>query len=292
MALKGIKPEVVVPSKPKIMLSGKPGTGKTFFALNAPAPYLIDTEGGATREQYVKKLIANKGSYLGVADGAQDFTEVISQVRELATTKHEFKTLIIDSFSKLYNVEAAAAEERSGSDFGKDKREADKPTRKLLNWLGRLDMTVILVCHQKDKWIRQGRELIMEGSTFDGYKKLDYELDLWLETKLVGTTRFASVVKSRIDGFPVGTDIDLDFATFERLYGKAVVEGPVKPIVLASSVQIDEIKRLVDLLKVPEDDFDKWLTKAQATEVEDLSQENAEKMLKFLNDKINGKAGK
>ena len=43
-------------------LSGKPGTGKSFFALNAPAPYLIDTEGGATREQYVKKLIAAKGA--------------------------------------------------------------------------------------------------------------------------------------------------------------------------------------------------------------------------------------
>ena len=288
MALKGIKPEIVVAGKPKIMLSGKPGTGKSFFALNAPAPYLIDTEGGATREQYVKKLIANKGAYLGIENGAQDFAEVISQVRELATTPHSYKTLIIDSFSKLYNVEAAAAEERSGSDFGKDKREADKPTRKLLNWLSRLDMTVILICHQKDKWIRQGRELIMEGSTFDGYKKLDYELDLWLETKLVGATRFATVVKSRIEGFPVGTDLDLDFPTFEKLYGKAVVEGPVKPIVLASSSQVSEIKRLVDLLKVPEDEFDKWLTKAQATEPEDLSTENADKMLKFLEAKIKG----
>lgn len=288
MALKGIKPEIVVAGKPKIMLSGKPGTGKSFFALNAPAPYLLDTEGGSTREQYVKKLIANKGAYMGIEQGSQDFAEVIAQVRELATTKHEYKTLIIDSFSKLYNVEAAAAEERSGSDFGKDKREADKPTRKLLNWLSRLDMTVILICHQKDKWIRQGRELIMEGSTFDGYKKLDYELDLWLETKLVGQTRFATVVKSRIEGFPVGTDIDLNFEEFEKLYGKAVVEGPVKPIVLADLKQVSEIKRLVDLLKVPEDEFDKWLTKAQATEVEDLSSENAEKMLKFLEAKIKG----
>lgn len=290
MALKGIKPEIVVASKPKIMLSGKPGTGKTFFALNAPAPYLIDTEGGATREQYIKKLIAQGGSYMGVTEGSQDFQEVIGQVRELSTTKHPYKTLIIDSFSKLYNIEAALAEERSGSDFGKDKREADKPTRKLLNWLSRLDCTVILICHQRDKWIRQGRELIMEGSTFDGYKKLDYELDLWLETKLVGSTRHATVVKSRIEGFPVGTDIDLDFATFEKLYGKAVVEGPVKPIVLATSDQVDEINRLAELLKVPEEDFSKWLTKAQATEVEDLSQENADKMLKFLNAKIKGES--
>lgn len=288
MALKGIKPEIVVASKPKIMLSGKPGTGKSFFALNAPSPYLIDTEGGATREQYVTKLVKAGGSYLGIEQGSQDFQEVISQVRELATTKHSYKTLIIDSFSKLYNVEAAAAEERGGSDFGKDKREADKPTRKLLNWLSRLDMTVILICHQKDKWIRQGAQLIMEGSTFDGYKKLDYELDLWLETKLVGTNRYASVVKSRIDGFPVGTDLDLDFPTFEKLYGKAVVEGPVKPIALASAEKVAEIKRLVELLKVSEEDFSKWLTKAQAVDVEDLSEDNAVKMLDFLNKKVRG----
>jgi hypothetical protein len=288
MVLRGIKPEVVIPSKPKIMLSGKPGTGKSFFALNAPAPYLLDTEGGATREQYVGKLLKQRGSYLGIEQGSQDFSEVINQVRELATTKHPYKTLIIDSFSKLYNIEAAAAEERGGSDFGKDKREADKPTRKLLNWLGRLDMTVILVCHQKDKWIRQGGQLIMEGSTFDGYKKLDYELDLWLETKLVGTSRYATIVKSRIEGFPVGTDIDLDFASFEKLYGKAVVEAPVKPIVLAGESQIAEIKRLVDLLKVPEEEFSKWLTKAQAVEVDDLSADNAVKMLDFLNKKVKG----
>jgi len=290
MALKGRKPEIVIAGKPKIMLSGKPGTGKSFFALNAPAPYLIDTEGGATREQYVKKLITSKGSYFGIEDGAQDFGEVIAQVRELATTKHEYKTLIIDSFSKLYNVEAAAAEERGGSDFGKDKREADKPTRKLLNWLGRLDMTVILICHQKDKWSRTGRELVMEGSTFDGYKKLDYELDLWLETKLIGTNRHATVVKSRIEGFPVGTDINLDFKAFGDLYGKAVVEAPVKPIALADENQINEIKRLSELLKVPQDEFDKWLTKAQATEVEDLSADNAIKLLEFLNKKIKGES--
>ena len=292
MALKGIKPEIVVPSKPKIMLSGKAGTGKSMFALNAPNPYLIDTEGGATREQYAKLLIKNKGSYFGVTEGSQVFEEVIAQVRELATTQHPYKTLIIDSFSKLYNLEMWAAEKRGiSSEFKKSEKEAEKPTRDLLSWLARIDMSVILICHQKDKWGKQAgsKELVYEGSVFDGYKKLDYELDLWLETKLVGTTRYATVVKSRVDGFPVGTDIDLDFASFEKLYGKAVVEGPVKPIVLAESGQVAEIRRLVDLLKIPEEDFSKWLTKAQATEVDDLSKENGDKMFQFLCEIRDGK---
>lgn len=288
MALKGVRPEIIKASKPKFMLSGKPGTGKTFFALNFPAPFYIDTEGGATREQYVKKLTASGGVYFGPGHGAQDFREVISQIRELATTTHQFKTLVIDSFSKIYNLECAAAEERVGSDFGKDKREANKPTRQMMRWLERLDMSVVLICHQKDKWERRERELVMAGSTFDGFPKLDYELDLWLETKLQGTKRFATVVKSRIEGFPVTTDISLDFETFSRLYGEAVVDAPVAPITLASAEQVAEIKRIVDLLKIPEDESDKWLAKFQAVEWEDLSRENATKLLEYLTKLLKG----
>jgi len=219
MALKGIKPAIIKATKPKFLLSGKPGTGKTMFALNFPAPYFIDTEQGATRQQYIDKLSVSEGVYMGRDEGSQDFREVISATRELATSEHPFKTLVIDSFSKLYNLEAAAAEERVGSDFGKDKREANKPTRQLLRWLERLDMTVILICHQKDKWERRDNQLIMAGSTFDGFGKMEYDLDLWPETKLLGAKRFATVVKSRIDGFPVMTDIALDYKTFSKLYG-------------------------------------------------------------------------
>lgn len=288
MALKGIKPEIVKARKPHIMLSGEPGTGKTYFALNWPSPYLVDTEAGATREQYVKKLQEAGGSYFGPEQGSQDFQEVLSQVRELATTKHPYKTLIIDSFSKLYNLEAAAAEDRIGSDFGKDKREADKPTRKLLTWLARLPLNVILVCHKKDKWERRERELIYAGETFDGYKKLDYELDLWLKTKMVGTKRFATIAKSRIDEFPVLTDIELTYETFRKLYGASVIDEVLAPIVLATPAQLSEIKRIIDLLKISEEDLDKWLAKAQAVELDDLSEENAKKFLEFLNKRLKG----
>lgn len=288
MALKGIKPEIVKARKPHIMLSGEPGTGKSFFALNWDAPFYIDTEAGAQREQYTKKLIENHGVYMGPEQGSQDFSEVLTQVRELATTKHNFKTIVIDSFSKLYNIEAASAEDRIGSDFGKDKREADKPTRKLLSWLARCDLNVILVTHSKDKWERRERELIYAGTTYDGYKKLHYELDLWLMTKMVGNKRYATIVKSRIDSFPMLTDINLDVETFKKLYGASVIDEAVVPITLAEPSQIAEIKRIVDLLKITEEDLDKWLTKAQAVELEDLSRDNAAKFLAFLEGKLKG----
>lgn len=288
MALKAKKPELIEPSKPKFMLSGKSGTGKTMFALNWPHVYFIDTEAGATRKQYTDKLITSGGAYMGPGEGSQDFREVIAQVRELATSEHPYQTIVIDSFSKLYNLEAAAAEERLGSDFGKDKREANKPARQLMRWLERVSMTVIMICHQKDKWERRDNQLIMAGSTYDGAPKQDYDLDLWLETKMVGNKRFSTVVKSRIEGFVVGTDITLDFPTFKKLYGESVIDAPVKSITLAIPEQIAEIKRIVELLKITEDEQDKWLSKAQAVEWEDLSKENATKLLEFLTKKLKG----
>ena len=56
MALKAKQPEKVQVSKPKFMISGESGVGKTFFALDFPKPYLIDCEAGATRPQYQEKL--------------------------------------------------------------------------------------------------------------------------------------------------------------------------------------------------------------------------------------------
>jgi hypothetical protein len=149
-------------------------------------------------------------------------------------------------------------------------------------------MNVILVCHQKDKWERRERELIYAGSTYDGYKKLHYELDLWLQTKVTGNKRYATIAKSRIDSFPVMTDITLDYETFKKLYGASVIDEVVTPIVLADPSQVSEIKRIVELLKISDEDLDKWLTKAQAVELEDLSRENASKFLDYLNKKLTG----
>ena len=295
MALKGIKPEIVVPSKPKIMLTGFAGTGKSIFALNAPSPFYIDTESGVTREQYMKKLIASKGVYFGPPQGSQDFMEITNQVKELATTKHEFKSIVIDALTKPYRMEQYAAEDRGVSpEFKKSQKEAERSTRKLLSWLMRpdLDMTVIIVCHAKDKWTREGKELIKEGTTWDGPEKLDFDLDLWIETRAVDSSWYATVKKSRVESFKLGATFPLDFETFKKMYGAAVVDRPIKPIVLASADQVKQITHLIEVLKMTEEEVGKLLVKAQVTEVADLSEENAGKFLTFLKDKIDGKVGK
>lgn len=286
MSLKAVKPEIVKPSKPKFLVSGKSGVGKTLFAMGFDTPYVIDVEGGAVRPQYMSRLIEGKGAYFGKEQGSQDFKLVIDEIRQLATTQHSYKTLVIDSFSKLYNMAAAIAEESVGNDFGRDKKEANKPTRQLMRWLEKIDMNVILICHQKDKWERKGKEVVYTGTTFDGWDKLEYDLDLWIEIQKVGKERSFVVKKSRIEAFVEGMEFPLEHKKFAELYGEEIIKAPVQPLIMASAEQVAEIKKLVELVRLDPEIIDKWMKKAGAEDWEEMSSEQIKKCISFVKGKL------
>lgn len=284
MALKAKAPDEVKPSKPKFMIYGESGVGKTFFALSFPKPYLIDTEGGAVRDQYQKKLKEVGGAYFGKEEGSQDFKAVINEVRELCTTKHEYKTLIIDSFTYLYMLEAAEAEAKGGSDFGRDKKAANVPTRQLISQLEKCDLNVILICHSKQSWERRGKDIINTGTTFDGYEKLEYILDLAIEIIKGGKTFF--VKKSRITGLPQGDSFPLSYDKFADIYGRSIVEAPAIPIVLANAEQISRLEALVEGLKVPEEVVEKWKTKADVETYSEMSSDTINSLIAYCEKKV------
>lgn len=285
MILKARKPETIKPSKPKFLISGESGVGKTCFALDFPKPYLIDTESGATRPQYQEKLKKVNGAYFGKEEGAQDFDTVLEEVKQLATTKHEYKTLIIDSFSYLYLLEAAEAELSVGSDFGRDKKEANKPTRQLIRWIEKLDMTVILICHSKPKWVRRGKEVAQEGNTFDGYDKLEYILDLWIEIAKGGKTFM--IQKSRISSLPQGSSLPLSYEKFAEVYGQEVMEADPEALKMATPEQIKLLKEYVEVLNVDIPTIDKWMKKVDVESFEDMTSIQLDGLLNMLKDKIN-----
>jgi Rad3-related DNA helicase len=98
MALRGVKPEAIQ-KRLKALFYGGAGVGKTTAAIQFPAPYLIDTEKGAENVQYTK-LLQKAG---GVVYQTTDFDELMKEVKSLLTEKHEYKTLIIDPLTILYN---------------------------------------------------------------------------------------------------------------------------------------------------------------------------------------------
>lgn len=281
--LKAVDPKKTEPNKPKIMVFGKAGVGKTWTSLDFPLCYYIDTEGGASRDHYTDKLAKANGVYFGVEEGSQDFSEVIEQVKALATEKHPYKTLVIDSITKIFNNEIANEAERLGEKdaFGASKKPAVSLTRQLISWIDRLDMNVIIICHEKPLWLK-GEQV---GVTFDAWEKLEYELDLCLNIVKLGSDRKAFIKKSRLQSFPEASNFLWAYDEFATRYGKEVIEREVKPVILANEEQLKEFYGLIERVKLPEGETDKWLKKAAVETFNDMDAEKIQMLIEHIKTK-------
>lgn len=265
MALRAKNPKAAKQKKPKMLIAGPPGVGKTWGAMGFPNAYLIDCEGGATLSHYTDKLAKSGGVYMGPEDGANDFAVVVAEVRSLATTTHHYKTLIIDSYSKLFNTKVsdkAEAMEKAGSDmdktFGREKKPAISYTRQMISWFDRLDMNVLLICHEKDVW-EDGKVV---GKSYDGWDKLAYELDFTLQIFKQGTSRKARVGKCRLSQFKEGEVFDWNYETFASRYGKDVIEADHQAVAPATAEQVELVRGLAGLYKLDDETKVKWFEKA------------------------------
>lgn len=286
--LKAVSPETAKPSRPKVLIYGKPGAGKTWTSLDFPACYYIDTEGGADLPHYIEKLKKSGGVYFGVEQGSLDFHNVIGQIQALATEKHGYKTVIIDSITKIFNNEVAKEADRLGDKdaFGASKKPAVALMRQLISWLQRLDMTVILIAHEKAQWGVVNKQRAEIGVTFDCYDKLEYELHLALNIIKLPSKRNALVTKSRLTGFADGEAFEWSYQEFAKRYGKDILEASSETLVLATPEQVAEIKYLQENIKLPDNYAEKVLTAANAASWEEMDSDKLSKTIAHIKDKF------
>lgn len=282
-------PTEAEPSKPKMVLYGPSGVGKTWFTLSFPNVAYFSPEPGATRKHYVEKLRASGGMYLGPEDGSTDFETLISQAKALASEKHGFKTLVVDSITEIFNLAVAKEADRLGekNGFGADKKPAIAYMRRFIAAIQRLDMNVILVAHEKAEWGADDKgQRVEKGKVPDCWDKLIYSLDLAFQAQKRGASRVAVVKKSRLLGFPEGESFPLEFSDFSTRYGKDIIEKAAAPIVLATEEQVSEIRRLVELLKIDSEVIEKWFEKANVERFEEFTTDTAAKTIKSLTAKL------
>lgn len=277
MALRAVKPESVQ-KRLKALFYGGAGVGKTTASISFPKPYLIDTEKGATNDQYVKLLKKNGG----VVFQTSDFDELVIEIKTLLTEKHEYKTLIIDPLTMLYNDLLDKSALKHGTEFGRHYGEANKAMKHLLNLLLRLDMNVIITSHAKNEY---GQGLTVLGQTFDCYKKLDYLFDLVFEIQKRGKDRIGIIKKSRIETFPDGETFPFSYEEIAQRYGKDVLERDAVAEKLASREQIGRLRMLIDLYKEPEEVVQKWLDKANAATLDELNEAIILKLINHMESK-------
>lgn len=278
MALRG-QPPTAVSKRLKALFFGPAGSGKTTAAIQFPRPYLIDTEKGAENDQYVKLLKAAGGAYFGTSD----FEDMVKEVTALLSEKHEYRTLVVDPLTTVYDDLLDKAAKLVGTEFGRHYGEANKRMKHLINLLLRLDMNVIVTTHAKKEY---GEGLVVKGETFDCWKKLDYLFDLVFRLEKRGTERVGRVMKTRCEGFPENEVFPFSYDNIAEKYGRDVLERGAVAEVLASPETIGQLAGLIELMKVPQETVDKWLDKAKAETLAELPADVAKKCIEFLTKQI------
>lgn len=282
-------PQDIKPARPKLLIYGPPGVGKTWFATAFPAVYFVDTEGGATRPHYAARLRDGNGAYMGPEESANDLRVITDQVKLLATTTHPYKTIVVDSITKPFMTAVSQEAERLGDKnvFGADKKPAISAMRRLVAQIQRLPMNVVFIAHEITEWGLDNNGVRTEiGKAPDVWQKLLYELDLTLLAQKRGNSRVAIVKKSRLEGFPEGECFPLDFAEFAHRYGKEIISDRVTPLAIAKPEVVAEIKRMITLLQISDEQVDRWLDRCNADCLEEITQQQSETLARELSKRL------
>lgn len=281
MALKAKKPEIKN-NRLKLFMYGNAKVGKTTVAIQFPKPYIIDTEGTTDKKKYVDLINSVDGDVLVT----QDFDELVGQVKDLLTLSHDYKTLVIDSLTILYNDLLDKSALKHGTEFGRHYNEANRRMKQLVNLLLRLDMNVIITSHSKNEY---GQNLAVLGQTFDCYKKLDYIFDLILEVQKRGKERVAIVKGSRLEEFPEDEIFPCNYAEFSKRYSAEALERNTIAENLATKEQVEQLRYLINLYREPEEIVQKWLDKANASTFEEMNEEVIKKIILHMESKFKHK---
>ena len=288
--MRGKTPELKL-KRLKMFMFGPAGVGKTTAAIQFPNAYIIDTERGT--EEYAQTIIKS-GSVVFQSANPE---EIKQELIELLTTKHEYKTLVIDPMTQVYNAiqdkwtrifikNAKDAKEAETGDFGmrfwgKVKSEMKAIQRILLA----LDMNVIITSHQKDVY---GTGFSKIGVTFDSMKGDDYLFDLIFNVEKRGNDRIAKKVKERaeIDFNKFPDEFEWSYENFCKFYGREIIEKAAIPVSMASPEQVALLNQLIEVVSLEQGIIEKWYDKAQAEKFEDFTSEQIQKCIDFVQEKL------
>lgn len=122
--LRGMQPKDI-PKRLKLLLYGPAGVGKTVAAIQMPQPYVIDCERGT---DHYGHLIDGSGE---AVFQTTVMAELISEVRSLVSEEHDYRTLLIDPITTVYQDLLDACEKEVGTKWGRHYGAANQQMKRL-----------------------------------------------------------------------------------------------------------------------------------------------------------------
>ena len=204
------------------------------------------------------------------------FDDIVQEVRSLISTDHDYRTLVIDPVTVVYEDMLSHWERRVGSDYGRHFAAAKKEWRRLSALLTHLDMNVILTAHAKLQYADDGSFKVI-GATYDGAKGTDYWVDLSVECFRGTEDRSFRVIKSRSKARRARSA--LEYGSIAATYG-GNLEG--------LAVSRPSIRLISDGQAVLEDRQDgealltKWLRAAGVEELADMQADQVRRCIEWM----------
>jgi hypothetical protein len=292
--LRAKKPEAVT-KRLKLFMFGPAGVGKTTAAIQFPRSYIVDCEKGA--ENYDRLINASES----VLFQTTDIHEVIQEVKSLLAEPHDYRTLVIDPITTIYNDLLEKCEAQVGSEWGRHYGAANKIMKRLANLIMALDMNVVITAHAKKEY-QNGTNggLAVIGQTFDGWKQLDYWFDLVVELsrgrqgkpnpkapgQVAPSKRYAKVIKTRLEQFPDGETFEWSYDTIRKRCDVDQLERQSQTVALATPEQVAEINSLLSIVRLPENTVEKWFAKAGVDLWEDMPRDTLQKCIDFVKNRF------
>lgn len=304
MTLKATKP-VLESSRFKALIHGPAGAGKTHLCCSFPSAYYIDSENNINKyPQFVSLLNKNNS----VCVYLNELGQIIDEVKELMSTKHVYKTLIIDSLSmpcgwlaemevdRLVDKAKKSRSEIEGTEFGANLAKPKRLTYRLAMLLNRIDMNVVVVCQQKPlfEYCNSSKERKEVGKTYDISDKMAYALGSVIQiVPTAGFSKKAIISKSRYSGLENNTTIAFDdgFEVLRERLGDEMFLRDSIAETFATKDQISMLNNLMTVLNVSAEIEQKWLASCKCSDFTEMGSENIQKFIDACNKKLSTKTG-
>jgi AAA domain len=278
----------------KGLFYGPWGCGKTTIAMQTPHAAYVDMERGTDKYYRTLKSVGSKRLK------TTSFYDLLEQVRELSTVKHDFVTLVIDPITianqdlrdfwiQIFDKHAKTEKESDMKDYGvrywgKVKFDMTRLRRALLN----LDMNIIAIAHEKDKY--ENNKAV--GVTFDADgSKEGYLFDNIFRVKQENGKLMAYTEKQRTDlGQPkLPAIFEWTYPELLRIVGKDVLERPAKPVPLITPEQLAKINEMMPIFEKIEPEFaDKVFAKHKIDSWDELLTEPATQVISYIEKQLKG----